>query len=148
MTKQTVIRLLTGLIFLIFLCPFFQTCSDKNLLKKAIKTEIALPVEDSINSTIHSDFQTEVITPEQQQIEKENSLTESRKHHTLSGYEMALYLFKEFEIQDFSDFGFYCFLCFFVVLIISIIQFYLSFKHKFKIIYLLSLTNLLFVIFQ
>ncbi|RWX01501.1 hypothetical protein [Flavobacterium cerinum] len=128
MSKQTIVRLLAGLTFLIFLCPFFQTCSDKNLLKRTVEKGIT-------------------VTPEELRIEQEKSLIESRKGNTASGYEMAFYIFNKFELQDLSDSGFYYFLCFFIVLIISIILFYFSFKNKFRIIYLLSLINLVLVIF-
>lgn len=127
MSKQTIIRLLAGLTFLIFLCPFFQTCSDKYILKKTVEKGIT-------------------VTPEQQRIEQEESLIESRKGNTISGYEMAFCIFNKFEIQDLSDLGFYCFLCFFIVLIISAIQFYFSFINKFKVIYLLGLINVTLVI--
>lgn len=128
MSKQTIIRILTGLTFLIFLCPFFQMCSDKNILKKTVEKGISL-------------------TPEQLHVEREESLIESRKSNTSSGYEIAFCIFNKFELQDLSDSGFYCFLCFFIVLIISTIQFCFSFINKFKVIYLLGLINLTLVIF-
>lgn len=127
MSKQTIIRLLAGLTFLIFLCPFFQMCSDKNLLKRTVEKGISL-------------------TPEQLHAEQEESLIENRKSNTSSGYEIAFCIFNKFELQDLSDLGFYVFLCFFIVLIISIIQFYFSFLNKFKVIYLLGLVNVILII--
>jgi len=49
-TKQNLIRVLSGMMFLIFFCPFFQMCSDDGLLHKISddKTEKTEREKDTI----------------------------------------------------------------------------------------------------
>lgn len=60
MHKHTLLRILCGLTFLIFLCPFYQGCSDKKSMKE-FKTEET--VEEAAEEITVIDT-TEAITPD------------------------------------------------------------------------------------
>lgn len=84
MKRSNIIRVLSGLMFLIFLCPFFQMCSDRKMKKE-------LPIDNT-------------------ELAREEALQNSRDNITYSGYDMALFLFKginELEFSDFKDPYFY-----------------------------------------
>ena len=134
MTNQNIIRLLSGLTFLIFFCPFFQMCSDSSHLKKTLAEQ--------------PKTQTEIIREKERQ---EKELREFKKAWTYSGYKMATYIFepkalKKITPEDLLDSTFYTFLSFTLTLIISIFIFIQSLRKKFTAVYKPALLNLLFAV--
>lgn len=108
MTKQNLIRILSGLMFLIFFCPFFQMCADDSLYKETSEAENkALPEE-------------------------------GHDTNTLNGYELGSQIFKiESDESDkgiFTEPLLYVYLCFTLTLALIAINFILSLSGKFKIV--------------
>ena len=135
MKTQNVIRLLAGLTFLIFFCPFFQMCSDESITKFPFRKE---KIEETTISQSAKSIET-----------AKEKLQEDKDKSTFSGYRMATYLFepdslKDFDANDLLDAVFYAFLSFSFTLIISLIVLVQSLRKKFSSVYKLSLFNLLF----
>lgn len=144
MKNSNVIRLLSIISFLIFLCPFFQMCSDKDLpVPEAAETT----VEVSDGSLISENEKTEVSLPviEKTEAQKQLDLEESRKEYTNNGYEMGFYIFKSepFEVGDLSDPALCPFLCFTMILASSILIVISIFRSRLKTVLWLSVTNLI-----
>lgn len=134
MTKQNIVRILAGLSFLIFFCPFFQMCSESSRLKKTFAEQ---PVTQS-----------EII---KEKVRQERDSIEFSEKTTFSGYRMGTYIFepeslKNMEADDLLDSTSYAFLSFTLTLILSIVLFILSLKKRFNSVYKLALLNLLFTI--
>ncbi len=132
MKTQSIIRILAGLSFLIFICPFFQMCSDNQLKKGGFKRE-------NIDVTTS-------------QYEKELQLKKHQEEVTFNGYEMGYYIFKpdggesEFKFKDLLDIQFYAFFSYIIIMILSILIFAFSFRSKYKVILFLSLANILLAV--
>lgn len=110
MQKATIIRVLSGLMFLIFLCPFFQTCSKPVFLK--------LP--DTNDPVVKAKAREEAI-----------------KKFTLNGYELSTVMCKPLAEEgppkaSELDFGLIPFVSYALLLPLIIILLYLSFRNKFK----------------
>lgn len=109
MTKQNVIRVLSGLMFLIFFCPFFQMCSDESL--PFPKTAID-PTEDA------------------------SLLKNAEDGIIMTGYELGMQIFTltSDDLKDnvFTQSPFYIYLCFTLTLALSALVFILAMSGKFK----------------
>ncbi len=123
------IRFLSGLSFLIFFCPFFQTCSDKVILElPKIKEEKSIKIKNQL-------------------------IDESKKIYTYNGYQLA-YVFidktffdKEDSIIDLTDLkDSLISISFLILIIISIAIFYFSIFQKEKDLTYVSILNLLIFI--
>jgi hypothetical protein len=145
MTKHNVIRILAGLNFLIFFCPFFQMCSDKSMIRKEEET-----TEETILADEPNEDQIEIIKDFGG--ENERFITIPHENKTASsGYKLATYVLepktlKDIEYKDLLDSNFYAFMLFTLTLIVSIVLFVLSLKKKSNSVYKLALLNLLFAI--
>ncbi|HYD90582.1 MAG TPA: hypothetical protein VEA37_03730, partial [Flavobacterium sp.] len=140
MKTTNIIRLLAGLSFLIFFCPFFDMCSsplkkeiNQQLSESGVKTEITT-VQDSI--------------AENTLIPITDTPTASNKNEqtsVLSGYGLSTYLFKYFKeinTDELKGSTFYALLCFTFILIISGLQVILSFKNKLRQVHYLAYINI------
>lgn len=160
MTKQNIVRILSGLSFLIFICPFFQMCSDDSMIKSK-RHEVPTTEETTVVENTSEDIDVEKISPKnnrpitiqtpETETEKEQSLAENRKHYTYNGYKMATYIFaseslKNMETNDLLDGTFHACLLFTLSLLASLAIFILSLKKRFNSVYKLALLNLLFAI--
>lgn len=140
MTKHNIIRILAGLSFLIFFCPFLQMCSDGTLHKVEVAQEIVVEntqTEDSLKYDSESTVTTETFD------KKEEKTAKSEKGFTINGYELALASFKNpsnlTTLSDIFDiFSFYA-----LIVLLSIIIFISALRKKLKSVFWLSIINLL-----
>jgi hypothetical protein len=158
MKIQNIIRILAGLSFLIFFCPFYQTCSDKSMLKKTQGKEITVEKasdKDSITpEKIHTETNVVIdpVTKNSTDIEQKakDDLNESRERYTLNGYGMGYYILMpdagEFKLKDLLDVQFYAFFSYIIIMILSTLIFAFSFRGKYKAIKILSFLNILLAI--
>lgn len=139
MKTQNIIRVLAGLSFLIFFCPFFQTCSDRSLLKQqrqSILADTATQAERVAHEAKEKKWQQE-------------SLEESRDKATLNGYGMGYYVFQsadEFETKDLLDLILYGLFAFTVSILLSVWIAIASFTNKNSLITKLCYWNLALVV--
>lgn len=110
MKKANIIRILSGLMFLIFLCPFFQMCSNPVFLK--------LPDTND-------------------PIVKEKAREEAIKEFALNGYELSTITYKPLAEEGLPqaselDFGLLPFVSYSILLPLIIILLYVTLRKKFK----------------
>lgn len=110
MKRTNTIRILSGLMFLIFLCPFFQMCSEDVMFgRERITDDPVIKVQD---------FQ------------------DKKQQYTLSGYELSTVLlksdFNNLEAENFLDISIYAFPSYIFLPFLSVITFYFSLIKKFK----------------
>lgn len=120
MKYPMLIRFLSGLTFLIFLCPFFQMCSDEDIFKKykeveTVEYETSPAISEAPVNTV----------PEEPVFEPVKSIQAQRDEYTYNGYQLAATLFididkSEFGISDIKDPGVYIFMCYTMAVIFSI----------------------------
>ena len=145
MTKQNLIRILSGLMFLIFFCPFFQMCSDEGLKRFPFKRlPIVETVTDSTFSAEHDSIKNsgDYITTNKEDATTylETAFQEDRKEFTKSGYGLVAVSFEVlyevfydgFSAEDFSDLGLYLFVTFSLIPVLLLVLFVLALKRKFK----------------
>ena len=125
---------------MIFLCPFFQTCSDRSLLKQqrqSILDNTATQAERIAHEAKEKKWQQE-------------NLEERREKATLNGYEMGYHIFvpsyEDFEISELTDLSTYAFPAFTVCILMSLSIVIVSFKNKQKMVIKLCYWNLALVI--
>jgi hypothetical protein len=120
--KANVIRALSCFTFLLFLCPFLQTCSNEDIKD--------LPKYRALKNDL----------------DKANFLTKSQEDFTYNFYELAIVAFIEFESKAFLEVDFYIFILVDIILILALLLSYFSLKRDFlktKKLALLSLSVLL-----
>jgi hypothetical protein len=151
-TNYNIIRALAGLTFLIFFCPFFQTCSDASIVKNNHKSEVYdeereadKAYQDSLSKSFdandkrleNGDFTTE----------EEAYLKKERKDWVFNAYEFAIAINKEtfskFKWEDLKEVGFYGSFIMPVVILLSLIIFACSFYNRFRLIFKVAVANLM-----
>lgn len=128
MTKHNIVRILAGLSFLIFFCPFFQMCSESSRLKKEFAEK--------------PKTQSEIIKEKEKQ---EKDSIEFSKEFTFSGYEMGSYIFthdEKISTDDLKDDGFIIFFSYSLVLLFSLFILLAASTNKIKPVYYFSIVNL------
>lgn len=147
--------------FIILALPFFQTCSDKNImsntyLKNSPLREMAQPAVDSVAGEKVDAKQKNEITEEKQFNYTFTELTHKKRETvdrflkakndlTSSGYGLVLQFLQNLIIDKSLD---YTILPFLLIFIISGLIFYFVFKRKAKVILVLSFVNLILLIVQ
>lgn len=114
------LRSLTCLTFVIFFLPFMRTCSAIEV--SDIESEMTTPINDE---SIKSPIQPKI-----------------RQEHTVNFYSISALTVDNFKLENLSDTTFSPLFGFTVILIFSITILFLAFKNKFKIIFILSISNL------
>lgn len=132
MKKIFKLRSLAVLSFLIFFLPFMRTCSD-DAISSQIKSEAAVSEDMEFNEVSQNDEAYKI------------AFSEEKKEATFNFYKISTLIFKDFDFDTFTDTFFFAYLGFTIVLISSVLILYFSFNNKFKVIYLLSLSNLFFL---
>ena len=153
------LKKLTILSLFILALPFFQTCSDKNILENSFlnksplredalitppetkivdRKEIEIPQEKEYHYTFK-----ELSEKKKETIRKFISL---KKEMTSNGYQLAFQFVIQIEPKDVINTIDYTVLPFFMTLIITCLLIYFSFKSKPKIILILSTLNFLILI--
>ena len=135
--KSYIIRTLACFSFVIFFCPFLQTCSNENI-KSFHESDIS-----SIN--IKSD------TINGKVVENQGELTNyfnsdlfknTQNDFTYNFYKMGYFPFMDFNLKDLKDYEFYIYLIIDFVILLSFIILYYSFKKHFLKIKILTIFSL------
>lgn len=140
--KSYVVRALASFSFIIFFCPFLQTCSNESI-KELHKNDISTIniKKDTINN--------EIIENNEELINYYNSdlFKNSKKEYTYNFYKMAYFPIEEFHIKDLIDYEFYIYLIVSIIILLSIIILYFSFKNDFIKIKKLNIISLVLLHF-
>ena len=154
------IKKLTILSLFILALPFFQTCSDKNLmensyLKNSTLVEEVQPTELEAKAgekVVSSENVKEFHYTHQELKEKKQKTIKQfllqKREMTYNCYQLGIQFIKQIEIKDCQntiDFGL---LPFFLTIIISVLLLLFSFLKKWKTIIILGTMNLLLLIIQ
>lgn len=149
MTNQNIIRLLSGLTFLIFFCPFFQMCSDKSIMRKEVSA-VAVNTSDTVDTDTISTGKSKPITTQipKDKIDKAEQI-ENKDDKDLNAYELASVNFREIDkltLSDILDSGFVFFSLYTLIILFSLIIFINALRKRIKAVFNLSLTNLFLAI--
>ena len=154
------IKKLTILSLFILALPFFQTCSDKNLmensyLKNSTLSEEVQPTELETKAgerVVSSENLKEFhYTYEELKVKKQKTIKQfllQKSEMTNNCYQLGIQFIKQIEIKDWKntvDFGL---LPFFLTIVISVLLVLFSFLKKWKTIIILGTLNLLLLITQ
>lgn len=120
--KSYVVRALASFSFLIFFCPFFQTCPNEDIRN--------LPrfrgVPDKVEITHH--------------------LIKAQENFTYNAYVFAIIPFMDFKMLAFLEIDFYFLLLMDFIIIISLMTLYFSFKNNFYKVKKSTLFNIFLVL--
>lgn len=134
MSNINISKLLTSFCLIIFLLPFFNTCSKKEIVDEK---------KEKIN--VSSKFKNERNTSS----ETENSkLTYNNDDFILNAYEIALIPFKKFDKTMLTSASFYFSLCFLFQIISVFILFFLLIKNRIGPSNRLIITNIIVLLFS
>ncbi|MEN9876832.1 MAG: hypothetical protein RLZZ529_1829 [Bacteroidota bacterium] len=152
------LKKLTILSLIILALPFFQTCSDKNIMENSFLKNSPLQ-EELIKPT-----ETKIVNGKEIEISQEKEykytfkeLTEKKKETirkfislkkemTSNGYQLAFQFVIQIQPKDIINTIDYKSLPFFLTLIITCLLIYFSFKREPKIILILSISNFIILI--
>jgi hypothetical protein len=152
------LKKLTILSLIILALPFFQTCSDKNIMENSFLKNSPLE-EELIEPT-----ETKIVNGKEIEISQEKEykytfkeLTEKKKETirkfislkkelTSNGYQLAFQFVIQIQSKDIINTIDYKSLPFFLTLIITCLLIYFSFKREPKIILILSISNFIILI--
>ena len=98
MKANNIVRVLAGLILLLLFCPFFEMCT----FEKMAIAETDIVVTDSIAASTNAVDISEVITDDTETDDNSKSNSE-----TISGWEFAVFPFKDFPDDFFNFFLFF-----------------------------------------
>jgi len=139
---------------IILLLPFFQTCSDKELMKNSLLRNSPL---SEVVKTIHQDSIFVITSSDSKEKEFQYTFDELKKKKqetvdrflslrdevTMNGYQLGFQFVKNFANGNFLDSVNVLDLPFFLILIITCLLIYFSFKIKVKVVFILSVLNFL-----
>lgn len=146
------LKKLTILSLIILALPFFQTCSDKNImandyLRNSPRQELVEATTDSVNKReIDLKLKEFRYTSKELADKKREGLSKFlivKKDMTNNGYQLGFLFIQTLEVNNFFDSIDYGFLPFFLTIIITALLVYFAFKRKEKVILFLSALNLL-----
>ena len=118
-SKAYIVRTLACLSFVIFFCPFLQTCSNEEI--KNLPRFRGVTDKDVIK----------------------DNLINAQENFTYNAYIFAIIPFKDFKIQALLEIDFYFLLIMDFIMIISLLIIYFSFRNKF---YKLKISTLICVL--
>lgn len=147
MKTTNTLRILAGLSFLIFFCPFFQMCSDEDIPKKINETAI---VSDSIAGETTPSKIDEAVK-KKREAQKQAYLEEHRHEWVFNAYEISNTYGNALaedgvERRDLKDPAFWFVIFFIVSVVTSLVIFIMTLLKKTKGIFICSCINLLFVV--
>ena len=142
------IRRLSLLSFVLLFLPFFQTCSDKNIISNSWLKNSPMWEKVSNETEISSEklaYEKEFhLSYEELYKKKEKAISmflKCQKELTLNGYEMSLFGVEGSIYQTIVKDSNYIFLAFtFVIIMCGFVVFY-SYKSKYKTVLILSILN-------
>lgn len=132
---------------LVFMLPFFQTCSDQTIRENICNLRsVALPVEDSLNSIEAQNLNNDISEVTEKEVKKSSSeeiecLRENRKHYTYNAYYIGFNHFLNFEYENFLDRTFYMFSIYTIIIFITFFMLAFAFIINIKSVYILSIVN-------
>jgi hypothetical protein len=152
------LKKLTLLSLVLLLLPFFQTCSDKELMRNSYLKDSPLherskPVEmvqDSVLLMLDSDSKEKEFQYTFDELKKKKQETVVRflgirNDYTKNGYQLGFQFVEEFKLNNFLESINPLSMPFFLILIITYFLAYFTFKKKTKIVLILSVLNVLFL---
>jgi hypothetical protein len=134
MKRIKIIRILIGLNLIIFLLPFFNTCSNTPLRKENKKI-----LESIKHSKLSAAEKIQFSKDEQQRFESEKS---SNDRHVMNAYQLAYLSVKDPDLKMFKEPYFYFSLCYLFQIISIMIMIFLSIKNKIRKVKWMTLMNL------
>jgi hypothetical protein len=154
MKTTNTLRILAGLSFLIFFCPFFQMCSDEDIPRMTMHLAPIQPDSIAGDSIKIQAWEKSIEKEEEAKIkaEKRAYTEEHRKETILNAYEISYTygnLFtKAGEIgpDDFTEPLFYFVVFFLLSVLTSLILFVLALLKKIKAVFISSYVNVVFII--
>ena len=150
-----ILKKLTIVSLVILALPFFQTCSDKEImnngyLKNSPLSEVVhAPAESIDGKQIYSEIKEYQYTSKELAEKKRETVDKFlalKNDLTSSGYELGFLFIKLLNRNDFFNSIEFSFLPFFLTQIITVLLIYFSFKRKAKVILILSVLNILFLL--
>jgi hypothetical protein len=126
MRNLKIIRILIGMNLIIFLLPFFNTCSNEPL--KEENKEILHDIKS--NKSISQEYKEELI---QDELERYIDIKKSHDDDVLSGYELSVLPFRNMNVKMFNEPFVYFSFCFTLLLISVFFMVFLALKQKFKV---------------
>ena len=154
------LKKLTIVSLLLLILPFFQTCSDKNLMEntllknspiseqiKPIETEIFNGKEVNTNQNV-KEFHYSYDELKEKKQETIRQFLWLKKDMTKNGYQLGFSFLKQLELKDLLNTIDYGLLPFFLTLIITVLLIFFTFKKNLKIIIVLAILNLFILIGQ
>ncbi len=124
--KSYVVKALACFSFIIFFCPFLQTCSNENI-KSFHQSDIS-------TVKIKSDtIDGKILESNEELASYYNSdlFKNTQKDLTFNFYKMGYFPFMEFSLKAFKEYEFYIYLIFDLIILFSFIMLYYSFKNDF-----------------
>ncbi|KOS05522.1 hypothetical protein AM493_05360 [Flavobacterium akiainvivens] len=149
MKTTNTLRILAGLSFLIFFCPFFQMCSDEDIPKMVKEAASAEP--DSITGEITPPKIDEIAIKERE-AQKQEYLEEHRQEWIFNAYKIchiyggAFTQEGEIDSKDLKDSAFWFVVFFLLSVLTSLILFVLALLKKIKAAFIGSCINIVFII--
>lgn len=134
MKRIKILRVLIGMNLIIFLLPFFNTCSNTPLKKE--NKEITEGIKHSKRSELEKK---QFLKDEQQRFEDQKS---SNDRHVMSAYQIAYLSVKDPDLKMFKEPYFYFSLCYWFQIISTVIMLFLSSKNKIRKVKWMTLMNL------
>jgi len=154
------LKKLTIVSLLLLILPFFQTCSDKNLMEntllknspiseqiKPIETHFLNGKEINTNRNV-KEFHYSYDELKEKKQETIKQFLWLKKDMTKNGYQLGFSFVKQLELKDLLNTIDYGLLPFFLILIITVLLIFFTFKKNLKIIIVLAVLNLLLLIGQ
>lgn len=126
MNKSYIIRILACFSFVIFFCPFLQTCTNENIksfhesdisrinIKSDTISGKVIENNDALASYFNSDL-----------------FKNTQKDLTFNFYKMGYFPFIDFNLKALKEYEFYMYLFFDLIILFSLIILYFSFKNVF-----------------
>lgn len=147
MKTTNTLRILAGLSFLIFFCPFFQMCSDEDIPKKVNEAAI---VSDSIARETTPSKIDEVVK-KKREAQKQAYLEEHRHEWVFNAYEITsnysgALIEDGVERRDLKDPAFWFVIFFIFSVVTSLAIFITALLKKAKGVFILSCINTIFIV--
>lgn len=146
------LKKLTIISLFVLALPFFQTCSDKNIMENEYLQgspllEVVEPVVDSVvgEKIYHSSEKEFHYTSKELANKKRETVNKFlilKDNMTSNGYQLGFWFIQNLEFKDFFNSTDYESLVFFLILIISFLLLYFTFRNKVEIVLILSVLNL------
>jgi hypothetical protein len=122
MRRMKIIRILIGLNLMIFLLPFFNTCSNTPLRRENIEIK-----KNIKNSQLSKEDRSQLLNDENERFEDQKRINDE---YVMNAYQLAITPFKNPDKKMFEKSYFYFSLCYTIQILSIIFIFFLIVKNK------------------